>query len=293
MTSPTSGVRIFRTPGVGEVERTLMKTFLMTLILIVLVFYGLVLYLERVSIFYPKRELVLTPQQVGLSFEDVYFKTRDDVKLNGWLVKSPGASAMVLFAHGNGGNIGDRMEKIQRFHALGVNVFVFDYRGYGRSEGKPTEKGIYSDTLAAYDYLARRPDLSSRFFIAYGESLGGAPTVELAVRRHLAGLIVDSSFSSARDMAQKMYPYLPTFLMSVRMNSADKIKTVTVPKLFIHSQEDEIVPYQLGRKLFDAAPEPKEFLTIRGGHNDAALEDKTRYWQGIENFLQENGMIKK
>ena len=177
------------------------------------------------------------------------------------------------------------------FYDLGLNIFIFDYRGYGKSEGTPTEQGIYQDTLAAFDYISRRPDLEKKRIVAYGESLGGVAVIDLAVKRSVAALIIDSSFSSAVDMAQVIYSFIPSFLIQVRMNSADKIKNIMAPKLMIHSINDQVVPFRLGKKLFDAAADPKEFLQITGGHNEGYVESKEKYWGGIKRFLQEYKLL--
>jgi fermentation-respiration switch protein FrsA (DUF1100 family) len=149
--------------------------------------------------------------QFGIEYEDVFFKTKDNKTINGWLVKVSDDAATILFSHGNAGNISNRIGKIAIFKNMGLNVFVFDYRGYGNSEGMPSEKGIYLDALGAYDYLKERSDIRGDKIIAYGASLGGAVAVELATKRSVAALIVDSSFSSAADMAKKILPIVPSF----------------------------------------------------------------------------------
>lgn len=248
-------------------------------------------YLESKSVFYPAGLLAATPREIGLRYEDLFMETQDGAAIHGWLIKAPSAKSVLIFLHGNAGNIGDRLGKIDLFYKMGINILIFDYQGYGQSKGRPTEQGIYNDTLAAFDYLKGRSDIKTMPVVAYGESLGGAAAVDLAAKRPLAALILDSTFSSAADMAGKMYPYLPTCCMSVKFDSIHKIKGVGTPKLFIHSTEDEIVPYALGRKLYEAAPAPKVFVDIVGDHNDGYVNDGEKVKEGIKGFLKNLDLI--
>jgi uncharacterized protein len=234
-------------------------------------FMVLVRKLESVGVFFPKRRLNMNPSELGLNWEDAYFKTGDSVKINGWFLKNPQALSTVIFAHGNAGNMSDRMLRIKFFYDLGLNVLIFDYRGYGNSEGKPSEAGMYLDAQGAYDYLAARGDVNMKNIILYGASIGGVAVIDLAVHRPAALLVVESSFTNATDMAHVHYPFVPGFVLSLKFNSFDKVKTLALPKLFIHSPEDEVVPYWIGQKLFESAAEPKEFLKIKGGHNDGSI----------------------
>lgn len=268
---------------------------------IVLVFFaglaGLIAYvrfIEATTIFLPNKHLSFTPKQIGIPFEEIFFRTKDRLRLNGWLVKSVSAkrpAATLLFLHGNAGNMGDRLDKIKLFRQLGLNVFIVDYRGYGLSEGRPTEQGMYLDALAAFDYLKTRRDIDINKICVYGESLGGVAATYLAAHRPVAGLIADATFSSAADMGRHIMPVIPSFLISVKMDSLQRVKAMAVPKLFIHSTEDETVPYALGKKLYQAAAAPKQFLKITGGHNDGHLAPQTTYVNGIKNFLTTHQLI--
>jgi len=231
------------------------------------------------------REVITTPALIDLKFEDIFFKTEDGAKLNGWLIKSPGAKATFIFAHGNGGNISHRLEKIAMFYQLGVNTFIFDYRGYGKSTGRPTEEGVYKDIRAAYDYLISRDDIDKDKIIAYGESLGGAAAIDLATNRDVASLIVDSTFTSAREMGRIIYPFLPPFVFISKFDSESKVKELRIPKLFIHSENDEIVPFVLGEKLFNAAVEPKDLFRITGGHNTGFIECRNVVLEKLKVYL--------
>lgn len=241
-------------------------------------------YIEKRSIFFPTKEIEYLPKELGLNFEDVFFKTGDNTEINGWFVTSASAKYTVIFCHGNAGNISHRIEKLKFFHGLSLNVFIFDYRGYGRSKGRPSEKGMYLDVKGAYDYLLSKGVLPLQI-IGYGESLGNAAAIDLAYKNTLKALIIDSAFTSARDMAKLIYPFLPPGIISSRLNSIEKIKSISAPKLIIHSINDEIVPYKFGQKLFAAAAEPKEFLQIHGGHNSCFFESENILREKIADFI--------
>ncbi len=263
----------------------MIKTLLyITLAVILLVVY--IRYIESKSIFFPMKKIEFTPDFVNLVYEDVYIKTQDNIKINGWFFPKDNAKYTILFCHGNAGNIGHRLEKIVMLLDMGVNVFIIDYRGYGNSKGKPSEKGIYLDTKAGYDYLVNTRKIQPEHIILYGESIGGAAVIDLASKTKVGALITEETFSSAVDMAKRIYPFLPSFLFSVRFDSLTKIKKVNAPKLIIHSINDEIVPFELGKKLYDAAKEPKQFAEIIGGHNTAFLDSKEKYAASIKAFLK-------
>ena len=255
-------------------------------------------YIESKSIFYPVRSITATPAALGLAFEDVFIKTQDNVTINAWLVKSSSRReptgtqrGTLIFCHGNAGNIGDRLEKILLFHQMGLNILIIDYRGYGKSQGQPSEAGIYKDAVAAYDYLLTRQDIDRSRIIGYGESLGGAVAVDLGTKRNLAALIIDSSFTNAADMAKTIYPFIPSFLLGTKLDSAAKVRAVTIPKLFIHSRADEIVPFRLGERLYQAAAQPKEFLELSGGHNDTPVDAQEKMAREIVTFLRRHNVI--
>lgn len=259
-------------------------------ILFLAIVIGLVIayirYIEKRTIFYPTKEIELFPKEAGLDFEDIFFKTKDSLELNGWFLPYPDSAQTILFCHGNAGNISHRLEKLKFFHELGINIFIFDYRGYGRSKGRPSEKGLYLDVEAAYNYL-----LSSKIpaeqIIGYGESLGSSAVIDLAYNHRVKGLIVEGAISNAKDMVEFIYPFLPPQVISSRFDSANKIKSIDIPKLIIHSINDEIVPYRLGRKLYDNARPPKDFLQIHGGHNTAFFESEDILREKIRHFINQ------
>ena len=243
-------------------------------------------YLEKVSVFYPSKNIVSTPAQLGLSYEDVFILTEDKVRIHGWWIPYPQAKDTVLIFHGNAGNIGDRPRKINIFNSLRVNTFVIDYRGYGKSEGKPTEQGIYLDALAAYDYLVKKQNVSASNVIVYGVSLGGAVAVDLASKRPVKAIIIDSSFTQAKDIAKIIYPFVPSFLMQTKLDSLSKITSIHAPKLFFHSTEDQTVPIRLGKSLYEAAPPPKEFIELCGGHDEGHDASLNIFVEALANFIQ-------
>lgn len=268
-----------------------MKIFI-GLLLSVIAFILFVKYLERVSVFFPDKEMVFTPKGISLDYEDVFFETSDHVVLHGWLIPHDDPRATLLFFHGNAGNISHRMSKISLFHRLGLNVFIVNYRGYGKSSGQPTEQGLYKDAVAAFDYLLGRSDIDPHGIIVYGESLGGVIAIDLATKRQVSGLIVDSSFSSATDMAKTIYPFVPSFLLSIKMDSLSKVGLLDMPKIFFHSPEDDIVPFALGSKLFVSAREPKEFVHLRGDHNTGYETSGEIMFQTIRRFLDQKGWVR-
>jgi len=246
-------------------------------------------YYEKKGIYFPQRKIHLTPKEIGLEFEDVYFFSPDGVKLNGWYIPAKEARVTVLFCHGNAGNISHRIDVIYLFYKLGLDVFIFDYRGYGRSQGKPTEGGLYLDAQAAYKYLIEKQNLEEESIVIYGKSIGANVAVELCSKVETAALISESAFTSALEMGKKLFPFLPLkWLISIKFDALSKIKNITVPKLIIHSEDDKIIPFRHGRKLFEAAPEPKEFYPMRGGHNEALFLAKEDFVNKIDLFLQKH-----
>jgi fermentation-respiration switch protein FrsA (DUF1100 family) len=251
--------------------------------------------LQRKMIFFPTSVLEYTPADLGLAYEDIRIRTADGVTVHGWMVPCEGSQVTLLFFHGNAGNIGDRVENVKRLHEVGIRVFILDYRGYGHSEGSPSEKGLYEDAQAAYAYLLSRADVHPGRIAVFGRSLGGAVAVDLASRVPCWKLIVESTFTSAADMAGQMLPFLPmSRLITERFDSAAKIGKVRAPLLQFHGTQDEIVPFHLGRRLHELAPEPKEFVPIPGAtHNDTYLVGGKPYFEKIRSFLTETPVKSK
>ena len=239
--------------------------------------------LERRFVYFPTARVERTPADLGLPFNDVYFETSDGKVLNGWFIPAPdrGASSdenpdevTLLWLHGNGGNMGHRVEDLALFHhLLGVNVFIFDYRGYGKSQGKPSEMGVYLDARAALAYLTSRDDVEPGRVVYFGRSLGAAVAVELALHHRPTGMVLFSPFTSLADMAQALYPFSPVRLLAgKRFDSQSRIRSYHGPLLVIHGEEDEIIPSEQGRALYDAARGPKHFHAIAGAHHNDGLD---------------------
>ncbi len=266
-----------------------MKQIMLKLIIYLAVTLGLVFlyvkYLEAKSVFFPSKGLQASPADIGLTFQDIYLNTKDSVQIHGWFIPGQEAKYTLLFCHGNGGNLSDRLDKILILRQAKVNIFIIDYRGYGLSSGKPKELGIYLDAKAGYDYLISKKNIKPDQIILYGESLGAAVIIDLASREKVGGLIAEGAFSSGRDIGKVLYPYVPKFILPNIFDSLGKINKVKVPKLFLHSAGDEVVPIKLGKKLYQAAPEPKYFLEVSGGHNSIYFDSKDKYLVSIIAFL--------
>ena len=245
---------------------------------------------DRSFIYFPGREIEATPGDVGLDFEDVRFKASDGVALHGWFVIGGGDTTLVWF-HGNGGNISHRVGNIRELvERLGVNIFIFDYRGYGRSEGSPYEEGTYLDAEAAIAYVHSRDDVDTQQTVYFGRSLGCAVAAEMAIKHPPRALICESGFTSVRAMATKVYQFLPglQFLVTTKYDTLDKIAKVDVPVMVLHGDRDEIVPFSMSRELFDAAKGPKRFYTIEGaGHNDTYHVGGPPYFKALQDFVDE------
>jgi fermentation-respiration switch protein FrsA (DUF1100 family) len=254
---------------------------------------GTMYWKQDSMIYFPEREIINTPQSVNLPYENVIFKTKDGVTISGWYIPAKDEKGTVVFCHGNAGNVSHFLEHIKVLNGLRLSVLAFDYRGYGKSDGAPSEKGIYLDAEAAWDYLVNEYGKTPQNIIVVGHSLGGAVATELAMRKKPAVLIVESSFTSLPDLAANIYPWLPVRLMSKHQYaSINKVSSIPCPKLFIHSPDDEIVPFEQGRALFEKASEPKEFLLIKGGHNDGFLISGKTYSDGLMKFLEKYSIIR-
>ena len=251
------------------------------------------LWFEWKNIFHPTRKLAATPTAVGLDFEDVFFVADDAVRLHGWWIPHEKAKGTVIYFHGNAGNIGDRVDICRDLKNLGVNVFVFDYRGYGQSRGIPSERGTYRDGRAAYEYVrARYEDMEDPPVILYGASLGGAVAIDVARDKKIKGLIVENTFTSVPDIGKRIYPWLPVRLCGrVRYDSLDKIKHISAPKLFSHARQDEIIPYEFGQQLFREAGEPKSFVVLNCGHGEGSWSTNSVYWSEINAFVSRSLLV--
>ncbi|MBI4861762.1 MAG: alpha/beta hydrolase [Candidatus Riflebacteria bacterium] len=247
----------------------------------------LLLALENKIIFIPSRDLWTTPDKRDATFEDVHLTTSDGVKIHGWYLPAREPRATVLFLHGNAGNIADRLDNGIKLTQIGLNVLLIDYRGYGKSEGTPSEQGIYRDADAAYDHLLSRPGMSAKKLVLFGRSLGSGAATDLASRRECGALVIESALCSTRALARDI-PIYALFLPFIpdRLRSLEKIRLVRCPVLVIHGTRDSIIPLDHGQRIFQAANEPKEFYELKGAdHNDWYQNDPEGYFTNWSRFL--------
>jgi fermentation-respiration switch protein FrsA (DUF1100 family) len=240
-------------------------------------------------IYFPTRAMAVRPTLIGLDYEDIRFETTDGVSLSGWYVPVEESKKIVLFFHGNAGNISHRLESIALFHKLGFNVFIIDYRGYGQSQGRISEQGTYLDAEAAWHYLVEERHIEPENIIFFGRSLGGAVATWLAQNHPPKALILESTFTSVPDMGARQFPFLPVRLLArIKYNTLERLPRVKSPILIVHSPDDELIPYSHGRQLFQAAPEPKDFLELRGGHNEGFIISGPGYHDGLKAFIRKH-----
>lgn len=238
-------------------------------------------------IFFPLKEINSTPRDWGLSYEPITLRLKDNTNIAAWYIPHPQANKTVLFFHGNGGNMSHRASSVSVFHKLKLNVLIIDYPGYGESDGIPTEQGLYQSAGAAWEFLISDKKFNNDNVIIFGRSLGGAVAVDLASRVKAGALILESTFTSADDMADIIFPLLSRFLyLRYSFDSQSKIKDVSSPLLVIHSPEDEMIPYVLGKKLFEQATSNKQFLQISGGHNHGFIKSMSSYQKTLNHFIQ-------
>ncbi len=275
-----------------------MTAVLRLLLLVALGYLVFLLYLrlsESRMLYAPgdSRGLEEPPVQLALDVRRVRLVASDGVRLVAWAMPvDEGTGDWLLICHGNAGNISEfgRPTHYAGLRALGLSLFAFDYRGYGESEGKPTEKGLYRDAEAAYRYLRDTLHVPPERIVIFGHSLGSAVAVELAGRVSVAGLILDGALTSVVERAQEVLPYAPVrWIAASRFPSIERIGKLTLPKLFLHARADDVIPIAHGRRLFEAAAPPKSFVELAGGHGDAFEADSAVYFGAIGRFVSELG----
>jgi fermentation-respiration switch protein FrsA (DUF1100 family) len=233
----------------------------------------------------------------GLPLQEVWFESADGIRLFGWYVESRETRAgsaglttgVLLWCHGNAGNIIHRLENLVELYRLGLSVFLFDYRGYGRSSGKPSEEGLYRDALAAYAYLTETRRVAPERVVLFGRSLGAAVAGDVASQKRAAGLILESPFPSVGAVARAHYFGLPVdWLLGAEFNLVERLRRISVPVLVVHGDRDEIVPISLGKRVFEAAREPKSFYLVPGAdHNDLYVVGGRPYFQRLKRFIDD------
>jgi len=259
---------------------------LITLVLGYAILVALVFMLQPRLIYFPDTVIAVTPQAYGLVYEDVRIRTDDGETLAAWLIQSPAPRGTVMLFHGNAGNISHRIEYAKMFHGLGYSTLLVDYRGYGASSGSPSEEGTYRDAEASWRWLIETRGVKPSDIVIFGESLGGGIATWLAAKHMPHALVLASTFTSATDLASQIYPFLPVRLISrYRYESLERVSKISVPVFVAHSPQDEIIPYAHGRRLFDAAREPKTFLEMRGGHNEGFVFAREEWVKALRVFL--------
>jgi fermentation-respiration switch protein FrsA (DUF1100 family) len=269
------GIRLLRSLLIAAVSALIFWT------IVLMIFEEKFIYFPQK---YPRGAYDQAPSIPNL--RDCWIETEDNVTIHAWFAPAESAKATLVVSHGNAGNISHRYLLLRSLQRHGFNVLMYDYRGYGRSEGTPSEDGIYKDGLAAYDYAVSLPEVNPERVFLWGTSLGGAVAIDVATHRQAAGLILESTFTSAKDVARVVYPFLPVqFFMQTKLNSIEKIRTLTIPILLIHGVHDSIIPIGLGRKLFNAANEPKDFYEISNAdHNDTFFMGGDDYFARVDRF---------
>jgi fermentation-respiration switch protein FrsA (DUF1100 family) len=250
----------------------------------------LFLYLYQPHLIYlpdiPTRAIVATPAQIGLEYESVELTTEDGVRLHGWYLPHPEPRATLLFFHGNAGNISHRLESLRLFHELGLSVLIVDYRGYGRSDGLPDEAGIYRDAEAAWRYLTERRKIPPQRILLHGRSLGGAVAGYLATQHRALGVVLESTFTSAPDLAAELYPWLPVrWLTRFDYDTRHRLADIGIPVMVIHSRQDDLIPFSHGEKLYAEARPPKRFIELNGSHNHGFTMNAGRYRHALDGFI--------
>ncbi|MFP3866581.1 MAG: alpha/beta hydrolase [Desulfobacteraceae bacterium] len=241
---------------------------------------------EKGIVFFPDPLMIGSPADYGLDYEEVFFTTGDQVRLHGWWVPQPQPSPTLLWFHGNAGNISHRLENLLLlWRRVGLQIFIFDYREYGRSQGRITREGTYEDAAAAYDYVTARLRIPPEDLILFGRSLGSALAVNLAVDHPCRALIIESAFTSSEEMFQLYAPFV-SWRPTVPYDNLGKIGQVQVPLLIIHGVYDEVIPFQMGKRLYGAAHPPKFLYPIpQAHHNDTYIMGGEEYFQRLKTFV--------
>lgn len=264
--------------------------------LVCVILAGVAYFGQHRLVYFPDsgREIAITPAAHGLPYEDIAIRTDDDETLGAWWLPAPDARGAVLLLHGNAGNISHRIEYARMFRELGYSTLLVDYRGYGTSTGTPSEAGTYRDASASWHWLTESRGVDARDIVVFGESLGGAVACWLAQQHSPRVLVLASTFTSVPDLGAEIYPMLPVrWLSRVRYDTLERLPLVNAPVLIVHSPGDDIIPFAHGRKLYEAAREPRQFLEIRGGHNDGFVHMNPEWVASLGAFLDRAQALSK
>ncbi|TET14267.1 MAG: alpha/beta hydrolase [Actinobacteria bacterium] len=263
--------------------------FLFGVILLFLLFavYAVYLYFNQSKyVYFPTSDIAATPSDAGLFYEDIMLKTSDGINISGWYIPTENQRGTILFFHGNGGNISHRIEFIEMFYELNLSTFIIDYRGYGKSEGKPSEEGTYLDAEAAWDYVVDEKKINPSRIIIYGRSLGAPIGTRLAEKHKPATLILDSTFTSIKDISARLYPFLPVKrFFKFEYNTIEYLKGVDCPVLIIHSRDDSYIPFSHAERLFEVVDNKKELVETFGDHNTNFIVSREDYKNSIDFFI--------
>lgn len=238
-------------------------------------------------IYFPITSIDKNPKAIDLEYESIIFEANDKTKLHAWYIPKKDAKTTLFFLHGNGGNISHRLDSIKNFNSLGMNVFIFDYRGYGNSEGTANEQNTYDDAKNAWKYLLKHKNIKDKDIIIFGRSLGGTIAAKLGSELNPKAIILESTFTSVKEFASDAYPFVPKFLIRFKYETTKYLKDINYPILIIHSEDDNIIPFKYGESVFKNANEPKTFVKIKGNHNYGFIESKNIYIPALKRFLQE------
>jgi fermentation-respiration switch protein FrsA (DUF1100 family) len=260
---------------------------------------GLAFAFQDQLLFQPSSRLLATPDDAGMAYETVRLSTDDGETLHGWWIPAPDGSRetgpggpathTLLFFHGNAGNVSGRLESVQQFHNLGLNVLIVDYRGYGQSTGSPSEAGLYRDAAACWAHLTAQRGIAPEDIVVFGRSMGGGPATWLATREQPGAMILESVFTNVPDVGAHHYSFLPVRALATnQFDNESRVPEIEAPTLHIHSRGDRVVPFELGRRVYEAAAEPKQFLEIQGNHNNGFLVSSESYLRTIDRFLEEH-----
>ena len=268
-------------------------TVILKIVIVYFLFLVLLLFIQNRLIFHPTKEYCAVPRDLGLKGEDVSFTTSDGMKLHGWFFHVDRDAPVMLFCHGNAGNISDRLENVKLLLEIPVNVFIFDYRGYGKSPGKPSEEGVYRDAEAAWQYIRKQRGTPAERIVFFGRSLGGAIALDVAIRHPVRAIILESTFVSLRSLVKKMFPYLLFYpFIPSKFANDRKIEKIHIPILIIHGSDDHTVPWRQGKMLYELANQPKEFWLVKGAqHTDSYEVSPLEYKRKLGNFMKNVGLF--
>jgi fermentation-respiration switch protein FrsA (DUF1100 family) len=257
-------------------------------VILVASFYLFYPRVESFFIYFPETRFDFSPEEFRLPYKEASFNTEDGEGLHGWFFPAGNNSPVILHFHGNAGNISHRLDLVQPFLRKGFSVFLFDYRGFGKSSGSPSERGLYRDGLAAWAYLVEKERVTPERIVLHGHSIGAAVAIEVALQKKVRGLVIESAFTSTKDMARTMGLFaLISPVLPAHYHNLEKIRRVQAPKLIVHGERDEIVPYIMGRKLFEAALDPKDFYPVKdAGHNDVFIVGGEKYFEAFADFAR-------